>query len=42
MNSADQITQMLTIVLIVMIVVLVILAGAFLFFWTRGQDFSKI
>lgn len=37
MNSADQITQMLTIVLIVMIVVLVILAGAFLFFWTRSR-----
>lgn len=37
MNSADQITQILTIVLIVMILVLVILAAAFLFFWMRSK-----
>ncbi|MBO5479179.1 MAG: hypothetical protein J6A04_05740 [Clostridia bacterium] len=37
MNSADQITQVLTIVLIVMILVLVVLAAAFLFFWIRSK-----
>lgn len=37
MNSADQITQLLTIVLIVMIFVLVILVAAFLFFWMKSK-----
>ena len=37
MNSSDQITQVLTIVLIVMVVVLVALAVAFLYFWMKSK-----
>ncbi|MCI9000193.1 MAG: hypothetical protein HFJ26_04560 [Clostridia bacterium] len=37
MNSSDQITQMLTIVLVVMVFVLIILAVAFLYFWIKSK-----
>lgn len=37
MNNADQITQILTLVLVVMIFVLVILAAAYLFFWMKSK-----
>lgn len=38
MNSSDQITQVLTMILIVMVVVLVALAVAFLYFWMKSRN----
>lgn len=37
MNSADQITQILTMVLIIMVIILMILAVAYIFFWMKSK-----
>jgi hypothetical protein len=42
MNSNDQITQVLTIVLVCMVFVLIVLAVAFLYFWIKSKKMQEI